>query len=331
MRSLCSCRCDTTWKIGGRHAVTRQLSSSVRGLDSNPDKGRLAAYCGRSAHRKPHAISSSAPQLDAEQAPPSISFQPRGRRRRWLLGLSPVTVALVAAVVLVDFLLLAGNVAYYSSNDPGEAPSRFGAPSWNGDLDGSFVEILGHAQVVAAVVVLLVAAVYRRGPVYATWALAFAGLFLDDFLQLHETWGARLAVAWELPTVFGLRAQDFGELLVWAGEALVLGLIVVIATILSSASGRRHSAVLLGCMVVIAVFGVGVDQVHIVLESRIPHLAAIAVTLTETAGELGGMSLALLAAAGMLTAPARTQLGAERCDGGPATRPQFGLPNVLSE
>jgi len=68
-------------------------------------------------------------------------------------------------------------------------------------------------------------------------------------------------------------------------------------------------------MVVIAIFGVGVDQVHIVLEPHIPHLAAIAVTLTETAGELGGMSLALLAAAGMLTAPARThdrRSGAQR-------------------
>ena len=226
----------------------------------------------------------------------------RGRRGLQSLRPSPGAVALLAAVVAVDVLLLAGNVAHYAANDPGEAPTRFGAPSWNGDLDGSFVEIMGHAQIVAAVVVLLMAAVARRGLVYAAWAVAFAGLFLDDFLQLHEAWGARLSVAWELPTVLGLRAQDLGELLVWAGEAAVLGMIVVVATVFSSASGRRHSAVLLGCMVVIAVFGVGVDQAHIVLEPHISHLAAIAVTLIETAGELGGMSLALLAAVHMLTA-----------------------------
>ena len=218
--------------------------------------------------------------------------------------MSPGAIALVAAVVVVDVLLIAGNVAHYAANDPTEAPTRFGAPSWNGDLDGSSIEIMGHAQVVVAVVVLLVAAISRRGPVYAAWAAAFAGLFLDDFLQLHETWGARLSVAWELPTVLGLRAQDLGELIVWAGEAVVLGLIVVVATVFSSARGRRDSAVLFGCMVIIAVFGVGVDQAHIVLEPHISHLAAIAVTLTETAGELGGMSLALLAAARMLTGPA---------------------------
>lgn len=209
-------------------------------------------------------------------------------------------------VVIVDVLLLVGNVVYYATNDPGEPVTRFGDPDWNGALDGSFVEIIGHVQVIATVVVLLVVAVVRRGLVHAAWALAFAGLFLDDFLQVHERLGSALAGSWGLPAVAGLRSVDVGEIVVWAGEAVLLGLVVVIATMGSDGTGRRDSLVLLGCMVVIAVFGVGVDQVHSVLEPHVSHVVGLAVTLTETAGELLGMSLALLAAASMSAATAAT-------------------------
>ena len=212
-------------------------------------------------------------------------------------------------MLIVDLLLLVGNVAYHATNDPGEPVTRFGDPRWRGDLDGSYAEILGHAQIVVAVVVLLVVAVFRRTLVHAAWALAFAGLFLDDFLQVHERLGAALAGRWGLPEVAGLRSADLGELLVWAGEALVLGLVVVVATVLSDARGRRDSLVLFGCMVVIAVFGVGVDQLHSVLEPHVAHVVSLALTLTETAGELLGMTLALFAAAAMVaaTVPRRAQ------------------------
>ena len=212
--------------------------------------------------------------------------------------------------MVVDLLLLGGNVAHYASNDPGESATRFGGPTWNGDADGSFVEILGHVQVVATAVVLLVAALFRRSAVHAAWALAFTGILLDDFLQGHGRLGRALSVAWSLPEVGGLRAQDLGEVLIWGAEAVVLGSIVVVATALSSPRGRRDSLVLLGCTVVIAIFGVGVDQAHIVLEPHLPHLAVIGVTLTETTGELGGMSLALLAAARMLTPSTAEPAGA---------------------
>ncbi|WP_460511667.1 hypothetical protein [Frigoribacterium salinisoli] len=207
----------------------------------------------------------------------------------------------------MDVLLLVGNVAYHASNDPGEPVTRFGDPRWRGDLDGSYAEIVGHAQIVVAVVVLLVVAVVRRTLVHAAWALAFAGLFLDDFLQVHERLGAALAAGWGLPAIAGLRSTDLGELLVWAGEALALGLVVVVATVRSEARDRRDSLVLFGCTVVIAVFGVAIDQVHSVLEPHVAHVVAVALTLTETAGELLGMSLALFAAAAMVavTAPRR--------------------------
>ena len=211
-------------------------------------------------------------------------------------------------MLIVDVLLLVGNVAHHATNDPGEPLTRFQDPRWRGDLDESFAEILGHAQIVVAVVVLLVVAVFRRTLVHAAWALAFAGLFLDDFLQVHERLGAVLAARWGLPAVAGLRSVDLGEVLVWAGEALVLGVVVVVATVLSDGRGRRDSLVLFGCMVVIAVFGVGVDQLHSVVEPHVAHVVAVGLSLTETAGELLGMSLVLFAAAAMVaaTAPRRT-------------------------
>ena len=198
------------------------------------------------------------------------------------------------ALVLLDLLLLAANLAHLTADQPGEPVTIFSGPVWNGDLDGSFLELFGHLQLIGAAVVLAFLTVVRRSFLHAAWALALLVVVVDDFAQVHELQGGLLGARLGLPAVLGLRPQDLGELIVWGVEGVVVGVVLVVATVLATRQQRRESVVLLGCIVVLAVFGVGVDQAHIIIEPHVPPLVATAITLLETAGELGAMTLVVL-------------------------------------
>lgn len=87
-----------------------------------------------------------------------------------------------------------------------------------------------------------------------------------------------------------------GELLVWAVEAGILGVVLVAAHLNSSLRVRRDSWSLLGLMVALALFAVLVDMIHIAFESDISQRSNSIFGLVETAGELGVMLLILLLA-----------------------------------
>ncbi|WP_146067369.1 hypothetical protein [Arthrobacter sp. SX1312] len=197
---------------------------------------------------------------------------------------------LVAGILFaVGFGVLLGNVQHLR-RVPG-----FDDPRWNGDLDGSYAELAGHGVLVIASLLLVALALrLRSGWAYGAWALVLAGLAVDDFFLLHERGGEHLAAALSLPSVLNLRPVDLGELLVWAAEAAILGMVLVLAHAASSHSVRRDSWSLLALMVVLALFAVLIDMVHIAVESGISQRANSIFALVETAGELGVMALILL-------------------------------------
>lgn len=198
------------------------------------------------------------------------------------------------AFVSIDALLLLGNVVHLMRNDPDEPSTLFSAVEWNGDLDGSYIEIVGHAQLFAGAVMLLFVSVIRRSASYGAWAATLVVLIADDIFQIHERYGASLVARFDLPALIGLRPQDLGELIVWAVLGLVLGLFLVITYILAAPADRRHSRILFGCVCVLAVFAVVIDLLHIIVEPHVPHVVALGLTLTETGGELMVMTLIVL-------------------------------------
>lgn len=203
---------------------------------------------------------------------------------------------LMALVLLVlDGLYLLGNVLHLASNDPDESPTSFSAVQWNGDYDGSYIEMFGHTQLVAGAIVLAVLAVSRRSYAFSVWTVILVTLVIDDFFQVHERVGATLVRSLSLPAVAGLRPQDLGELLVWGVLGLVLGGALLVVYVAGRKSERRDSRVLFGWVCVLALFAVVIDQIHIMVEPHVPHAVALALTLTETAGELIGMTLIVLA------------------------------------
>jgi hypothetical protein len=106
-----------------------------------------------------------------------------------------------------------------------------------------------------------------------------------------------------LPSVFGLRPNDLGELAAWAILGLVLGTGLVMAHLKSSRPARRDSWVLLGLTVFLACFAVVLDMLEMIIWSFLPRFAHGVIVLSETAGELVAMTIILIGALLMANRP----------------------------
>lgn len=103
---------------------------------------------------------------------------------------------------------------------------------------------------------------FAKTRLYWGWALLFGYLVIDDAFSLHETGGRMIAAALAYQPMFGLRAQDLGELTVYAliggGVCLMTG----VAYRWGNAAFRRASRGLAVLLVLLAMFGAGADMLH---------------------------------------------------------------------
>ncbi|GHG11422.1 hypothetical protein ACFSYD_25275 [Paracoccus aerius] len=164
--------------------------------------------------------------------------------------------------------------------------------------DQSLSESFNHGMLFLAAVLFTLASYETRSRLALFLAALFAFAWLDDSSQYHERMGAILVKNINLPSAFGLRAQDFGELLAWALATTLLFLLGNWAY-----SGRRNGdglvlrlislpiAALLLCAVVF-------DMIHIMVQGR---LANRLLNILEDGGEM----LAVAAIATVALAVAR--------------------------
>lgn len=217
-----------------------------------------------------------------------------------LASLGPVP--LLAALVAVDLaLIVAGlarlEVAGPSLDDP-----------WLLETDRGVSEYAGYVQQAVLVVLLLALARATRRLVWVAYSVLFFAALADDFLRLHEKKGAwladRLAVHLWFPSdgLLGLRANDWGELLVWG---LLAAVPVLAAVVLHRRSDRWNRRASWGMAAVIAVyvfFGAVLDQAHVLVQDS--WLGDVLGTL-EDGGELLALSAAVFYVVGRLGAAPR--------------------------
>ncbi|WP_324276184.1 hypothetical protein [Blastococcus brunescens] len=197
------------------------------------------------------------------------------------------TLMLAIALSVVDVLLIIGNLVHLRVNGPREPVHQvFSSSVWNGYLDNSFPEMFGFAQLVGAVVALGFVWSDRRAGVYLAWMVVLLVVLADDLLQLHERGGATLVGSLDLPAIAGLRAQDLGELAVWASFAVALAPALLVTHVRASPVDRRNSWIVSGGIAVLAVAGVVVDLLDIALVPLVPAVVSTGVTVLETTGEL---------------------------------------------
>lgn len=170
---------------------------------------------------------------------------------------------LLLALLAVDLLLILLHGSWVWLGRQGVTPPPPNLVAITRDL--SIPEFFNYAKWIAIVVMLGLA--WRRSgwPTLAAFAVIYGVVFLDDALSIHETVGVRLAVGWGLPDVFGLRAQDLGELAIWSVLGALLLAMLAWGFVRSPEEGRkagRTLGLLFGALIVCAV---GADMVHVTL------------------------------------------------------------------
>lgn len=151
----------------------------------------------------------------------------------------------------------------------------------------------------AAVAAWLVYRVFGRTQltVYLAWAVTFVTIGLDDFMEIHENLGLKVARAVDLPEVAGLRGQDLGELLVWAALGLPLLVAVLWCLRTADARARRDSVTFLLLIGVLVFFAAGLDALHMAGSDDPTTMWDVTATgVIEDGGELLALSLLLTSA-----------------------------------
>jgi hypothetical protein len=168
-------------------------------------------------------------------------------------------------------------------------------PQLSLELERGYPESFQYFKWCAIVIVLLAAAARAGARPYAAWALVFAYLMFDDSLQIHESVGRYVAANAGFAPAFGLRVDDYGELLASVIAALVLLLPLSLAYRGGSEAFRRSSHDLALLILLLVFFGIVIDMAHVTLRLgwQITFLLAVA----EDGGEMLTASLILWYAA----------------------------------
>ncbi|GAA3180884.1 hypothetical protein GCM10010531_38810 [Blastococcus jejuensis] len=209
---------------------------------------------------------------------------------------SPVALILFLGIVAG---LLARHLWSGASGTPAAA-EWLATSEWSVERDRGIPELYGYALLTIGIVGLVVLGRRRSRPVLHAWAATFALILLDDQMMVHERGGRILVRLLGSPTeILGVRAQDVGELAVWAVLALLPLLAVVVLHRLSDGPTRRLSAalgVLLGALVL---FGIVFDQLHSMFLDGLPVAGPVAGAF-EDGGELAVMAVLAAFVIGLL-------------------------------
>ena len=196
------------------------------------------------------------------------------------LNLDTRSARLLALLLLIDLAFVPPHVAFMTHH--------LASPLWSISEDGGYGEIFQYLKEFGVAAMLLAIAIRQARMIHLAWAALFVYFLLDDALQIHEVFGARLVALFQLQPMGGLKAQDLGELGVSAGFGALLFGFIGACYLFADAAARRISRHLFALVMLLCLFGVVVDMLH----SAIPSPIGRAVWgLIEDGGEMVAMSL----------------------------------------
>lgn len=208
--------------------------------------------------------------------------------------LTPRLVRFTAALLAADLLLIGVYGAFRTARALGRRGASWGW-RWEIDADHSYAELLGYAKLALLVAALASIGGRRARPVYPALALIFGVALMDDALRAHERLGGWLVEALSLQPFAGLRPQDYGELLAWAGLGLVPLAAVAAGFLRSPRPDRRNAVLLLAGFGLLAAFAVVADMAHMTAMDTFRGANTL-FTIIEDGGEQIALSLVCLLA-----------------------------------
>jgi hypothetical protein len=154
--------------------------------------------------------------------------------------------------------------------------------------DLGFAEFFQYPKMALAALLMIGTSRGTRRRSYLIWAALFLYLLLDDSLRVHERAGRAISGYLEYAPALHLRAQDYGELTVFAAVGVLFATPLLIAWWRGDADLRRDYrdlALLVGCL---ALVGVVLDLLHVMVQIR---ALGGAIGLLEDGGEMIVMSV----------------------------------------
>lgn len=149
--------------------------------------------------------------------------------------------------------------------------------------DNSFSESLSHGMLFISAVLFLGVSYETRARTPVVLSAFFGFAWFDDSAQYHERFGSLIAKYLKIPSSFGLRSQDFGEILAWGLAAVILVLLAIWAY-----KGKRHGdrqvfLLIYKPVIFLILCGVMFDMLHIFI--NVPG-SDIIFTVLEDGGEM---------------------------------------------
>jgi hypothetical protein len=187
---------------------------------------------------------------------------------------------LLSLLLLSDLVFLGIHVSHVYAGYPEES-------QYSIESDRGFAEVFQYLKEFWIVTLLLSLAYRWRSYLTFSWMLLFCYLLLDDGISLHEHAGLAISESLSFAPRWGLRAQDFGELLVSGIAGVLLLTQIGIAHYYSREKTRALSRQLAIGLALLVFFGIGVDMVHAIV--KLPNWNA-PLGMLEDGGEMLVMS-----------------------------------------
>ncbi|TDE40866.1 hypothetical protein [Antarcticimicrobium sediminis] len=153
--------------------------------------------------------------------------------------------------------------------------------------DAGLAESFNHGMAFVAAFLLLLCYLQTRGRVFVFLTALYAYIWVDDSAQYHERVGEKLGEALQIPEMFGIGRQQYGEFLAWAFAGGVL-LLLLLWTWRRRRPG--DAGILLSfflCFVLLVVCGIVVDTLHGLVPGRFDEIMQV----FEDGGEMVAVTL----------------------------------------
>lgn len=162
--------------------------------------------------------------------------------------------------------------------------------------DNGYAESFQYLKLAAIIGLLCFCAIIKKSAAIGGWAVVFGILLFDDKVSIHERGGAKLAEWLSFEPMFNLRANDFGELMIFATWGIIAIAVLGITyrtnrSELAKQIFRGLALSLLG----LVIFGGFFDMLHIVLRNLVSEtlIEDELFDVLEDGGEMVVISLAL--------------------------------------
>jgi len=190
-------------------------------------------------------------------------------------------------------LLICGDFAFISLHCIAIFLSDLKHPMLNISLDNGYPEMYQYIKFLWITVLLIYISIKNKSFHYVSWALVFTYFLLDDSLKIHEYVGGLIAGHLNFIPPFGLRLQDWGELIVSGSVFILLLPILIWAYRNGPPMFKKVSQDITLLILVLVFFGIFVDMAAIALPNKTGWDVRILLELIEDGGEMLATSLIL--------------------------------------